>query len=156
MFSPPNTPNVSSWFQRLEAAWRRMPAEERTRQREEVQQHLAGLVAEKVAQGQPSEDAWNAALKQFGDPTQIGRKIYHEWCQSKTGFRADVSAIAFGTCWITLAHFAGDCYRFFDGYQTNHHQLYHHLLVPIIFTCVSWLIPVAIGLKYPLQAIKSW
>ena len=78
MFSPLNDPRVIEWFRSLDAAWKRMPAEEQTRQREEVQQHLDGLVAAKVASGQTLEDAWNAALMQFGDPGRFGRQMRRE------------------------------------------------------------------------------
>jgi hypothetical protein len=160
MFSPPNIPAVSHWFQRLDAAWRRMPAEERKIQREEVQQHLEGLVAAKVAQGQSVEEAWNAALNQFGDPAQIGRKVYQEWRQEKTGFRADMTAILFGvglhvaerisfpllTLWALLwpsVHPAGTTVVM----PLNNSPVIGYILSVAIYT--------AIGLRYPYQAIKG-
>ena len=91
MFSPLNDPTVADWFRHLDTGWRRLPANEQARQREEVQQHLEGLVAAKTAQGQSSEDAWKNSLVQFGDPTQIGRKMYNGWRLSKTGFRAEMN-----------------------------------------------------------------
>ena len=57
MFSPHDSPAVNDWFRRFDAACRHLPAEERAAQREEVQQHLEGLVAAKIAQGQPNEVA---------------------------------------------------------------------------------------------------
>jgi hypothetical protein len=160
MFSPHDNPAVNNWFQRLDAAWRRMPAEERAKQGEEVQQHLEALVAMKVAQGQSSEDAWNTALVQFGDPDQIGRKVYHEWRQSKTGFRADMTAILFGiglhvvgeiglnllTLWALLwpsVHPVGT--TVVRNLGTN--PVINYMLIASIYT--------AIGLRYPCQAIKG-
>ena len=70
MFSPHDSPTVNEWFQRFDAASRHLPAEERAAQREEIQQHLEGLAAAKMAQGQPTEAAWKAALMQFGDPAK--------------------------------------------------------------------------------------
>lgn len=96
MFNPYDNPVVSDWFRRFDAASRHLLAEERVSQREEIQQHLVGLVAANMALGQPNEEAWKAALKQFGDPTQIGRRIDQEWQQGRTGFRADVNALVFG------------------------------------------------------------
>ena len=93
MFSPHDSPAVKDWFQRFDAASRRLPAEERASQREEIQQHLEGLVAGRIAQGQPNEVAWEAATRQFGDPAQIGRKIDQEWQQGHSWLHSDVVAI---------------------------------------------------------------
>ncbi len=155
MSSLPNSPAVTEWFQRLEAAWRRMPEEERTRQREEVQQHLEGLVATRVAQGQLSEDAWNDALVQLGDPTQIGRKMYYEWSLSRMGVNADMAAIVFGIGCHTLLLFAVNYLRFFDTYSINHHQFYRHPIGHMVLSYGGIFISIAIGRKYPMQALKS-
>ena len=167
MFSPPNSPAVTDWFRRLDAAWKRMPAEEQARQREEVQQHLDGLVAAKLAQGQPPEDAWNAALMQFGDPTQIGCKMYQEWRQSRTGFRADMLAILFGLGLQILGQFVEQVplitwiiSRYFNPINMHHTHLETSWAFPqairLIIAC-GWLVlaGLAIGRKYPLQAIKG-
>ena len=95
MFNLYDNPAVSDWFRRFDAASRHLPAEERVSQREEIQQHLVGLVAANMALGQPNEEAWKAALKQFGDPTQIGRRIDQEWQQGRTGPSADKDAIRY-------------------------------------------------------------
>ena len=154
MFSPPNTPAVSDWFRRLDAAWKRMPAEEQTRQLEEVQQHLEGLVAAKVAQAQTNEDAWNAALGQFGDPTQIGRKMYQEWRQSKTGFRADMAAILFGIGCQALLMLAERPLAYFG--LINSADGSHLSTVGMIIHFGGYIfVYAAIGHKYPLQAIKG-
>ena len=154
MFSPLNDLAVTDWFRRLDAAWRRMPADEQAKHREEVQQHLEGLVAAKVAAGQSAEDAWNAALVQFGNPTQVGRKLYREWKQSKTGFRAEIAAIMFGAGWYMVlwasiqieGHFG-----IFGGPSAKHFSAVGTLIVYVENAAVC----VMIGRKYPLQAIKS-
>ncbi len=43
MFSPHDSPTVNEWFQRLDAAWRGLPTEERDSQREEIRQHLVAF-----------------------------------------------------------------------------------------------------------------
>ena len=166
MFSPHDSPAVNDWFRRLDAAWRRLPAEERISQREEIQQHLEALVAAKAAQGQPTEVAWDSALMQFGDPTQIGRKICQEWQQSRTGFRADIRAIMFGAS-LTLvsrlvlqllwAFWFDKLYNENNGLYTHGHGLVGLALVVsrVVGYGGSALIPLAIGRKYPSQAIKS-
>lgn len=158
-----NSPAVTEWFQRLEAAWRRMPAEERTRQRDEVQQHLEGLVTAKVAQGQSVGDAWKAALSQFGDPTQIGRKVYDEWQQSRTSFRADMTAILFGLglwalnyCLIQIL-FSFPLITIFTGkpYPQWQHTITSSIALETLLYGGSILIYALLGWKYPFQAIKG-
>ncbi len=165
MFSPLNDPTVADWFRRLDAAWKRMPADEQTRQREEVRQHLESLATSNTAQGQPLDAAWSAALAQFGNPSQIGRKIYREWCQSRTGFRPDMRAILFGLglwalnyCLVQLLFALPLIALYFTGSQQ-----YLHWNRTIIFDVVlqsfyfggAFLIYGLIGHKYPLQAIKA-
>lgn len=166
MSSPYDSPAVNDWFRRFDAASRHLPAEERSGQREEIQQHLEGLVAAKVAQGQTSSAAWEAALEQFGDPTQIGRKMYQEWQQGRTGFRADMRAILFGFGLQVLGRFAAQLLFFFwtSRLYNPGDRLYTHgqgivgfpLAVNMILGYGSiLLINAAIGRKCPLQAIKG-
>ena len=159
MFSPHDSPAVNDWFRRFDAASRHLPAEERAAQRQEIQQHLEGLVAAKVAQGQSAETAWKAALVQFGDPTQIGRKMRQEWQQGRTGFRADMKAILFGLGLQVLRRFIVLLLFFFWF-----NSLYAHgrVLAGIALVVQSVLdyggsvfIYAAIGRKYPFQAIKG-
>lgn len=159
MFSPHDSHPAKEWFRRFDAASRHLPAEERTSQRQEIKQHLEGLVAAKVAQGQSNGAAWESALKQFGDPTQIGRKMYREWQQGQTGFRADMKAILFGIGLQALRRFVVQLLFFFWF-----NSLYAHGkgLVGVSLVVQSTLayggsvfIYAAIGRKYPLQAIKG-
>ena len=164
MFSPHDSPGVTDWFRRFDAACRHLPAEERAAQREEVQQHLEGLAAAKTAQGQATEAAWKAALMQFGDPAQIGCKMYQEWRLGRIGFSADMKAIFFGmglswlqsliiplygTAWLLWRNSHGP-----GGFNGSAPQLpiavYH-----LFGFSGTLLICIAIGRKYPLQAIKA-
>ena len=147
MFSPLDDPHVADWFRRLDAAWRRMPPDEQTRQREEVQQHLEGLVAANVTQGQPLDAAWSAALVQFGDPTQIGRKMCREWEQARTGFHADMAAILFGLSLQVLMQ----CIVIHLPIAIYHMKGVHRIL----FYGGQVLVCAAIGLAFPSQAIKT-
>ena len=140
MFSPLNDPKITNWFNRLDAAWRRLPEAERTRQREEVRQHLEALAAAKITQGQMPEFAWAAALVQFGDPTRIGRKLYREWKQSKVGFRAEMSAILYGLALILLLGFVETIPLFLWQWA---------------FYGGTFVVYIAVGRRYPLQAIKG-
>lgn len=157
MFSPLNDPIVTDWFRRLDAAWKRMPPDEQTRQREEVQQHLEGLVAAKVAAGQSPKDAWNAALVQFGNPAQIGRKMYYEWRLSKTGFRAEAAAVTFsmGCQVVVLAAWT----VLINVWQNEHHNQPFTSIVSLLASFLSFgvlaVLYAALGRKYPFQAIKG-
>ncbi len=140
MFSPLNDLAVTDWFRRLDAAWKRMPADEQTRQREEVRQHLESLATSNTAQGQPLDAAWSAALAQFGDPTHLGRKIYREWKQSRTGFRRDMAAIFFGLGLILGLGIIETIPLF---------------LWATTFYGGTFFVYVVLGRKYPMQAIKG-
>ena len=149
MFSPLNDPTIADWFNRLDAAWRRLPEAERTRQREEVQQHLESLVAAKVAEGQTSEEAWSVALAQFGDPTQIGRKLYREWKQSKVGFRAEMSAILFALELQVLIRL------FFVLFGLMMVIGIPPIVCVLLYLACFPLACVFVGRRYPMQAIKG-
>lgn len=167
MFSPHDSPAVNDWFRRLETAWRRLPAEERASQREEIQQHLEGLVAANIALGQLPDDAWEAALKQFGDPTRIGRKMYQEWQQGRVGFRADMKAILFsvGITWlwsivIPLLSMARIFWLNAHGLLPLSAANYHLLDLPrFVHQVVGYggtlVVSTIIGRRYPMQAIKG-
>ncbi len=164
MFSPHDSPAVNDWFRRFDAASRRLPAEERTAQREEIRQHLEGLAAAKVAQGQPAEVAWKSALTQFGDPTQIGRKMYQEWQQGRTGFRADIRAVFFGIGLAWLQNLIAPLYLLAWQFLRDSHVRAnfdgsaHPFPVAVCQSLAfggTLLVCLAIGRKYPLQAIKG-
>jgi len=143
MFKPLEDEAIKVWFRRLDAALGRMPAEEKTRQRDEVRQHLEALATSNTAQGQPLDAAWNAALVQFGDPTQIGRKLYREWKQSRTGFRA---AIGFGLS-LQLALKLLGASLIISGMPL--------IVYFVVYLACTPLAGVFIGRKYPMQAIRA-
>ena len=154
MFSPHDSPAVKDWFQRFDAASRRLPAEERASQREEIQQHLEGLVAGRIAQGQPNEVAWEAATRQFGDPTQIGRKIDQEWQQGHSWLHSDVVAIFSATSislvMMTLGSFLLNLWVHSHGWQ----NVTWAIRFPLSFG-VTAIVGLVIGLQYPRQALKA-
>ena len=154
MFSPHDSPAVNDWFRRLDAAWRRLPGEERASQRDEIHQHLEALVAAKVAQGQPSSASWEAALRQFGDPTQIGRKMYQEWQQAHSWLRSDLAAVL---CVVSLCLVLRTLESFLPGmWSPSHHT--SSVSLPVLFLAsflISVTIGLAIGLHYPFQALKA-
>ena len=164
MSSPHDSQTPEEWFRHFDAASRRLPAEERASQREEIRQHLEGLVAAKTALGQSPEAAWVAALKQFGDPTQIGRKMSQEWQQGRIGFRADMKAIlfGFGLDWLlsivlvlyTVIRFL---WAHFHGVSDFSGRMFY--LPPTVRQVAglggALLICTVIGRKYPLQAIRA-
>jgi len=164
MFSPHDSRTPEEWFRRFDAASRHLPAEERANQREEIQQHLEGLVAAKTALGQPPGAAWVSALRQFGDPTQIGRKMSQEWQQSRTGFRADMKAVLFaiGLAWLQsvvfpLCSIIWLLWMYLHG-ASNFNGSISQLPLTVQRTVGfigALLIYIAIGRKYPLQAIRA-
>ena len=154
MFSPPDSPAVNDWFRRFDAASRHLPAGERAAQREEIQQHLEGLVAAKTAQGQPTEAAWEAALKQFGDPAQIGRKMYQEWRLGHSWLRSDLAAVF---CAISISFVLMTLYSFLLHLWVHSHgwQSVPWAVRLSLSFGVATTVGLVIGTQYPLQALKA-
>ena len=154
MFSPHDSPAVEDWFRRLDAAWQRLPAEERTSQREEIQQHLEGLVAAKVAQGQPNEAAWEATMRQFGDPTQIGRKMYSEWRLGHSWLRSDLAAV-FCAVSISLVLMTLSSFLLHLWVHSQASQSVPWAVRLSLSFGVATTVGLVVGLQYPLQASKA-
>lgn len=154
MFSPHDSPAVKDWFRRFDAASHRLPAEERASQREEIQQHLEGLVDARVAQGQPSEVAWEAAMRQFGDPTQLGRKMYQEWQQGHSWLRSDVTAVFCATGISLLMMTLGSSLLYLWVHSHGWQSVTWAVRLPLAFG-VTTTVGLVIGLQYPLQALKA-
>ena len=155
MSSPLNDSNVTDWFRRLDAAWRRMPADEQQRQREEVQQHLEGLVTAKVATGQSAEDAWNAALVQFGNPAQIGRKVYQEWRQSQGWLQSDVAVILFVAGVQQLSLSVLGLLQLSQIILHQRETSFNPILSAVMHGGLLIFAYAVIGRRYPFQAIKG-
>lgn len=73
-----NNEELDHWFQRLNAPLKHLPAQERVEIHAEVRQHLEALAAANEELGSPPEEAWQFAMAQFGNPTQIGRRLRRE------------------------------------------------------------------------------
>lgn len=147
MFSPLDDSALTDWFRRFDAAARHLPAEDRAAQHEELRQHFDALTAANVALGQSAEAARANALTRLGNPSQIGRKLDREWQQSRTGFRADISAIGFGVGLQLLRFYA---VYFLVGVLNN-----TLLTTMMLYFGGNLLIDLAIGLLCPFQAIKA-
>ena len=152
MSSPLNDYQVEQWFQRLNAPLKRLPAEERVALHSEVRQHLDALVAANEELGSSPEEAWALALAQFGDPAQIGRKMYQEWQQGQNGFRADMRAILFGCSLQVVRWLPIQCLFYFQHGRLPQPD---PLLLWMLGFPATTLISVGIGRKYPYQALKS-
>lgn len=96
MFSPLNDPNITDWFECLDAPLKRLPAAERQQLHEEVRQHLDALMAANEELGSTPEEAWKHALAQFGEPSKFGKRMAWEW-RRKHGFLGpQIAAILYG------------------------------------------------------------
>ena len=160
MFRPLENEALDNWFRRLNAPLKRLPAEEQARLNEEVGQHLEALVAANEAQGRKPEEAWMLALDQFGDPERFGQQMAEEWRQSRIGFRADMIAILFGLGLYVLLWPVQHplCDLWFQSLR-DAHGISILGFVSVLRAVIGYgsLIGInaAIGLKYPVQALKS-
>jgi len=154
MFSPLNSQDSEEWFQKLNRPLRHLPASERTEAHLEVRQHLEALAAANEELGSSREEAWEFALAQFGDPARIGQKLYQEWRQSKTGLRAGLNAVIFGTSlhllWGVTTTVAFALWLHFQGTRGPIGEVSGVLAMASLL-----IINFAIGRKYPHQALKG-
>ncbi len=79
MHSLRNKDDLETFFQRLNAPLRPMPQAQRAELHLEVRQHLDGLTAAYEELGLSPHAAQQEALRAFGDPRKIGRRMYWEW-----------------------------------------------------------------------------
>ena len=159
MFNPLNNPEMEQWFQRFNAPLKRLPVDERSELHLEVRQHLEALAAANEELGSSSAEAANLALKQFGDPHKIGRRLFQEWQHSRDWSPDSRRSIWFGVgqhLMVTLL----------VGMPVALWAQYPGLLGmlnkenppswDVFFAIVSAVIVnTAIGCKYPFQAIKG-
>lgn len=74
---------TAAYFERLNAPLRKMPQADRAELHAELRQHLDALAAAHEELGASPVEAAHAALKQFGDPKRIGRRLFGEWRRSR-------------------------------------------------------------------------
>lgn len=75
----PHDPQVQDYLRRLDSTLRRLPPQERAGLHAELREHLNALIAAHVELGASPTEAVDAALRQFGDPVKIGKRLTHEW-----------------------------------------------------------------------------
>ncbi len=160
MFSPLNDPQVEQWLQRLNAPLKRLPAEERAALHLEVRQHLDALAAANEELGSAPQDAAELALKQFGDPGKFGKRMAQEWSQEKMGFRADAAAIGFGFgSYALMDLIIWPLFRLWASHLVNTYGKGTLTFISVIGTVMFYagflLVNIAVGRKYPTQAIKG-
>lgn len=79
MLHQPNDEQLDHFFQRLNKPLKRMPQPARAELHQELRQHLDALIAAHEELGSSPEEAFELALRQFGDPAKVGRKLWWEW-----------------------------------------------------------------------------
>ncbi len=75
----PNDEQLDHFFQRLNKPLLRMPQPARAELHQELRQHLDALAAAYEELGSSAEEAFELALRQFGDPGKVGRRLWWEW-----------------------------------------------------------------------------
>ena len=73
---------VEAYLAALEAPLAELPAARREEFVDETRAHLGAMVEAKRADGLGEEAAWNAAMEEFGEPTEVGRALWKQWATS--------------------------------------------------------------------------
>ena len=79
MHSRFNDGQTEHFVEKLNKSLRWTPASVRTELHAELRQHLEALAAAYEELGSSREEAFDQALRQFGDPSKIGRQLWWEW-----------------------------------------------------------------------------
>ena len=88
--------DLDNWFQQLNKPLKRLPADERAALHAEVRQHLEALAKANEELGSTSEEAWQFALEQFGNPGKFGRRMAWEWRRGRGWVSPDMAAVLYG------------------------------------------------------------
>ncbi len=107
MFSQFDNEEVDAYFHRLNAQLKKMPSEDRAEMHQELRQHLDALTAAHEELGATSQEAAEAALRQFGDPVKIGKRMVREWRETHYGgVKRTVLAALFAPSLLLMFFFA--------------------------------------------------
>jgi hypothetical protein len=79
MFIQFSTEQMEQYFNQVNRSLGRMPQQDRAELHQELRQHLEALFATHMELGVSPEEAFAAALNQFGEPRKIGRRMFQEW-----------------------------------------------------------------------------
>ncbi len=79
MLNPLNSGEMDDYVQRLNAQLRKMPPQERAEVNQELRQHLEAQAQAHEELGATPAEAMQSALRSFGDPRRIGRRMFCEW-----------------------------------------------------------------------------
>ena len=160
MFSQFDNEEVEAYFNRLNAELKKMPPEDRAEMHQEIRQHLEALAAAHEELGATPREAAEAALRQFGDPIKIGRRLFREWKQSlPRASRGELSVIL---C-VLMVHFSAISLMLFGGMQMTmpiYWRLFNHW-VPIQlnfwvpFLAAPLLAGTVAGVLFPRRAVKA-
>ncbi len=77
-----NKPTIEAYFARLEAQLSDLPEARKREFVDEARAHLHAMVEAKRADGLSEAVAWQSALAEFGDATQVGRALRKQWADS--------------------------------------------------------------------------
>jgi hypothetical protein len=123
-----------------------MPYRERQRFRLEAQAHIDALIAEYREQGAARPEAVQRALREFGEPGQVGQVFLQEWMQGAPRGGPDVRAtvvrafalfgIATDLNLFAIQRYAGERYYLLDPFPC---LLALAMLSPLIAGCVTGL-----------------
>lgn len=145
MLSQFDDEETAAYFERLNAPLRKMPQADRAELHAELRQHLDALAAAHEELGASPDEAAHAALKQFGDPVKIGRRLFDEWRRAP---QTNIWRIAGGAFWrlyaiqMGLSIFATAINRLTLGIDFR-------FLAPIAVTLLEsllFLVPVSVGI----------
>jgi len=150
---------VERFYLRLNEPLRRMPAPERAELHQEVRQHLETLAAAHLELGASPEEAIEAALRSFGDPAIVGRKLMREWrLKNRDPFWATVTAIGvcqFAVSFLTLLYLTSPMGHAWRMERDITSQIVAQAFSLLISTLLPAMGGIAVGCRLPNRALSG-
>lgn len=135
------------FLQKLNAQLRRMPQADQAEIHTEVRQHLDDLAKAHEELGATTDEAARAALRQFGDPVKIGRRLFDEWRLTPQTNLWRIAGWAFLRLWATQAGLGVLCIVAMRSLLSLDNTV-RNIFAPIYYGAVSstfFLVPLFVG-----------
>lgn len=137
------------YLRRLHRPLRGLPPDARAEAQQELRQHLDALVAAHRELGATEDAAVRAALRSFGDPARVGRRLVREWQRKHSRVSTEWWAVLFTLAFYALAVSVTRSGDIFMGRTTDTVQVIVALVVIPLVTGATT------GLLFPKVAVAS-
>jgi hypothetical protein len=140
---------IVQFFDQLHEQLWGMPWSESSRINRELQLHMEEIVEARLAAGLDKDEAVSYALRQLGNPSDLGKKLRREWyLTERCRVGVTVWAITEACFWLLLIYVFVGLIMWSDHFIVTNHNRDIMLAAPI-------LTGVALGVRHAREAVAS-